>query len=50
MHKTSMADPLGGNTGDPGAPTINMKNINGGLPDPAGGGGPVFIRDPKSVL
>jgi hypothetical protein len=25
-----MTDPLGGVAGDPGAPTINMKNVDGG--------------------
>jgi hypothetical protein len=29
-----MTDPLGGGVGDPGAPTINTKNVDG---DPLGG-------------
>jgi hypothetical protein len=32
-------DPLGGADRDPGAPTINVKNTNGGHPGPRGGGG-----------
>jgi hypothetical protein len=35
-----MADPLGGpGVGDPGTPTINVKNIDGGHPGPRRGGG-----------
>jgi hypothetical protein len=30
--KTSMAGPLGGSDGDPGAPTIQRENINDGPP------------------
>jgi hypothetical protein len=46
-----MEGPLGGNAGDPGAPTINMKNIDGGLPDPAGGGGSgLHPRSKKCVV
>jgi hypothetical protein len=37
-----MTDPLGAG-GDPGAPTINIKNIDGGSPGPLGG--PVSIHD-----
>jgi hypothetical protein len=36
-----MVGPLGGvRTGDPGAPTINVKNIDDGHPGPHGGSGP----------
>jgi hypothetical protein len=30
---------LGGADGDPGAPTINVKNVNGGVPGPHWGSG-----------
>jgi hypothetical protein len=38
-QKTSMAGLLGGGDGDPGAPTINTKNIDGSPPNPIGGSG-----------
>jgi hypothetical protein len=40
--------PLAGADGYPGAPTINVKNIDGGLPGPRGD--PISIRDLKGVL
>jgi hypothetical protein len=33
MSETSMAAPLGGADGDPGAPTTNIGDIDGGLPE-----------------
>jgi hypothetical protein len=27
-----MVDPLGGNDGDPGAPTTYLEDVNGGVP------------------
>jgi hypothetical protein len=42
---------LGGTgVGDLRAPTINVKNVDGGHPSPRGGGGPVPIWDPRGVL
>jgi hypothetical protein len=51
MQKTSTADPLRGNAGDPGAPIINAKNVDSGpLAPVGGGGGSVPVQDPKGVL
>jgi hypothetical protein len=36
---TSMAGPLGGDAEDLGAPTINVKNVDSGLPGRRGGSG-----------
>jgi hypothetical protein len=36
-QETSMVDPLGGDAGDPGAPTINARKVDGGPPCPLGG-------------
>jgi hypothetical protein len=49
-EKMSTAPPLGGIVRDPGVPTINTKNVDGGPPDPHGGGGLVCIQDLKGVL
>jgi hypothetical protein len=48
-QKMSMVSPMGCDAGDPGAPTINTKSIDGGPPS-LQGEGLVSIRDLKGVL
>jgi hypothetical protein len=47
-QEMSMVGPLGGDAGDPGAPTINARKVDGGPQAPLGA--PFSIRDLKGVL